>query len=479
VASPNGRPAYSVADFARFCKTLILENGKPLKLERFQQLMLADYFSGVTELVIVIPKKNGKTTLLAALALYHLLRIPDAECVIAASSRDQARILFKQAAGLVRRSGLEHSFDVKGGYGEIRRAGFEKDGPRVRVMSADAGTGDGVIPTLALVDELHRHPSGDLYGVFRDGLGPRDGRMITISTAGATLDSPLGVLRALAHELPSFERDHEAKHNYAVSGDGSFVMHEWCLAADEDVDDLEIVAKANPASWQTIAGLRRRHDSPSMTPWQWRRFACGVWTEGEEPWINPADWDGIADPALELDPLASTWLGVDVGVRHDSTGIAIVQEQGDRLVVEARILRPSERNGALPLALIEENIRELCDQLTVLGVAYDPWSFRRSAELLEQDDIPVVEFPQSPERMANASANLFRLVETATLAHRGSPELRAQVMAGVTKETERGWRLVKDPKLSRPIDALIALAMAAFLATAARQESFEPMVAAR
>src|SRR5262249_52023703 len=139
-------------------------------------------------LVIVIPKKNGKTTLLGALALFHLWVWPEAECVIGASSRDQARILFKQAAGLVRRSGMNDRFDVKSGYGEIRLAGMTKDGPRVRVLAADANTADGVIPTLALVDELHRHPSGELYGVFMDGLGPRGGQMVTISTAGATLE---------------------------------------------------------------------------------------------------------------------------------------------------------------------------------------------------------------------------------------------------------------------------------------------------
>jgi phage terminase large subunit-like protein len=82
----------------------VLDTGKPFVLEPYQRTMLADHFDGVTEIVIVIPKKNGKTTLLGALALFHLLEWPEAECVIGASSRDQARILFKQAAGLVRRS---------------------------------------------------------------------------------------------------------------------------------------------------------------------------------------------------------------------------------------------------------------------------------------------------------------------------------------------------------------------------------------
>ncbi len=110
-------------------------------------------------------------------------------------------------------------------------------------------------------------------------------------------------------------------------------------------------------------------------------------------------------------------------------------------------------------------MRGVCSRFNALGVAYDPWSFRRSAELLTDDGLPMIEFPQSAERMAQASANLYRLIESEEIAHNGDPALRSQVMAGATKETERGWRLQKNPRASRPIDALIALAMAAQLAS--------------
>jgi phage terminase large subunit-like protein len=235
---------YTLAAFVRFCRELVIEDGSRFDLEPFQRLMLADHFADSSEMVIVIPKKNGKTTLLAALALFHLEEWPEADAVIGASSQDQARILHRQAAGLVRRSGMADRFDVKSGYGEIRLAGHGKDGPHIRVLAADAKTGDGVIPTLALVDELHRHPSADLYGVFRDGLPARKGRMITISTAGANIDSPLGVLRRDAHALESFKRDSARKYNYAASADGSFVLHEWCLGPEDDVDDMEAVKRA-------------------------------------------------------------------------------------------------------------------------------------------------------------------------------------------------------------------------------------------
>src|SRR5689334_11438374 len=142
------RSGYSVPDFARFCASLTLDSGKKFKLESFQRTLLRDYFHGTTATVVIVPKKNGKTTLLSALALYHLKKTPQAECVIAASSRDQAKILFNQAAKMVRASGLEEEFDIKSGYREIRYQGDENW--VMRVLAADADTADGVIPTLAL-----------------------------------------------------------------------------------------------------------------------------------------------------------------------------------------------------------------------------------------------------------------------------------------------------------------------------------------
>jgi phage terminase large subunit-like protein len=102
------KPPNELDAFARFCAALTLEDGRAMALEPFQQRMLGDYFAGSVETLILIPKKNGKSTLLAALALFHLITTPDAECVLGAASRDQATILYDQAAGFVRRSpGLE------------------------------------------------------------------------------------------------------------------------------------------------------------------------------------------------------------------------------------------------------------------------------------------------------------------------------------------------------------------------------------
>src|SRR5438128_1580603 len=133
--------------FARFCSELVLENGKPMALEPFQRKMLTDYFSGVRETVILIPKKNGKTSLLAALALHHMLTTDDPYVPVVAASVKQAKVMFNQARGLIQRSpSIATKFRVLNGYREIRKIDpDDPDNPKrwvglLDVLAADEDT---------------------------------------------------------------------------------------------------------------------------------------------------------------------------------------------------------------------------------------------------------------------------------------------------------------------------------------------------
>lgn len=454
--------------FARFCGLLTLEDGRPFELEAFQRRMLADYFAGSTETLVLISKKNGKSTLASALALYHLVTTPDAECVIAAASRDQAAILFGQAAGFIRRNpGLQQRMQAT--RREIRSL---RDSGRIRVMASDVDTADGVIPTLALVDELHRHKSADLYGVFRDGLGPRAGRMITISTAGDDEESPLGKMRRAALELPLVERD--GTYTYARSADGAYVMHEWALGHDADVHDMRVVKRANPASWQTVEALRRRHDSPSMQPWQWQRFACGIWAAGEDSAISPKDWAACAGP-VTFDADRPVWVGVDLGWKRDCTAIVPVQARDDdvTLVGEPVILTPPGDGTSLRVDQVMGALRGVLERWDVEAVVLDP---NRDGEhvmqTLEADGVRVVEHSQDPSPMSLAAQRLSTAVTARRLVHPDHPALTAHVLAAQAKVVDGDkWRLVKGRR-SRPIDAVIALAMVHSVMTSA---SLTPM----
>lgn len=438
-------------DFSTFCASLVLDSGEKLVVETFQRTILKDYFRGVTETVVLLPKKNGKTTLLAALALFHLRHTENAECVIAAHSRDQADVMFKQAVKMIRASGLEDEFHVKGGFREIRYRGIETS--RVRVLAADADTADGVIPTLALVDELHRHKSADLYGVFRDGLGPRNGQIITISTAGSDDESPLGVLRSKAYEQGTVER----VGPYRRVESPHFVMHEWAMDDGQDVHDLVLVAEANPASWQTETQLAQRLNSPSMTPHRWKRFACNIWTDVEEPWIQEREWDACVG-GVDLDAADSWVLGVDVGQVYDSSAVVIAGRVGDDIHVSVRLFDPAP-GSPVQMAEVEAYVSGVAESGRVRGIAYDPFRFQRSAEVLEERGLLMVEMPQTNTQMVPASNTLYDLVRERRLVHDGDPDLRRHVMAGVAMEVESGWRISKR-KSRKKIDALVALAMA-------------------
>jgi phage terminase large subunit-like protein len=412
-------------------------------LHPFQRTMLEDYFDGVTETVILISKKNGKTTLLSALALHHLLVTPDAECVIAAASRDQAQILLSQARGFVRRSGLGGRLQVK--QREIVKLGTEG---RVRVLASDSDTADGVIPTLAIVDELHRHKDkGAMYGVFHDGLGPRNGQIVTISTAGEDEDSVLGALRRSARE---HEKHREGAYRYARSDD--FAMHEWALDPTDDRDDLDLVALANPAPWQDVEALRKRKDSPSMTPARWARFACGVWMRSEDTAITAEEWHARAtdERIPEGEPV---WVGADFGWKWDTTAVVPLwmPEPDKRLFgVPEIVVPPRDGSSTLPedvqaafLRVHERNpIHTVVMDENAGGAQMAGW-------LEDTLGAQVVAYAQSHAPMALAYERWMEAMREGWLWQPGDPEFTRHVLNAVAKTLPGGQARFDRPARSR------------------------------
>lgn len=448
--------------FVAFAESeLVTNDGRLFVLEDWQKRVLLDLFDGAQEMVVLLPKGNGKTTLYAATAVFHLLTTRDASCYIAAASRDQASLMYQHAAGFVKRSEkLQQLISVRDGYRELRS---KSDNGTIKVLASDSNTADGIAPTLFLCDELHRHKSPDLYAIARDGLGKREnGQMVTISTAGADLESPLGKLRERAHLLE--DREQTGFHLRSRSPDGSFVAHMWEVPEGEDCDDIEIVKKANPSSFVTVEDLSRRHQSPSMHKREWLRYACNQWvTNLEDSWIEPGKWGTLADYDLRIPEHACVWIGVDIGLRHDTSAVTVVHQlEDERWAVEAEIFTPPE-GGELDLALIENHIIDLHDKFEVHGVVFDRWSFARSAQELEARGAVMIEFPMTNERTVPACSRLLEAVNRGELVHNGDLQLQAHVEAGAIKMTERGWRIAKAPRGQTgrgKIDALIALLLA-------------------
>jgi phage terminase large subunit-like protein len=197
------RPAFSlIAVFEAFCEHIGLD------LEPFQKRIAKAAAGPERECVVLLPRGQGKTTLLAAIALHHLLTVEGAKVYCAASSREQARILYEAAARFARE--LDHS-NIVIRHLELRYC--ENPGePNVfsrhmRVLAADAPRLHGLQPTLMICDELHAHPTDDVYIALSTALIKNPGsKLITISTAGQGADSPLGKLRTRALAQPQVIR---------------------------------------------------------------------------------------------------------------------------------------------------------------------------------------------------------------------------------------------------------------------------------
>jgi phage terminase large subunit-like protein len=442
--------------FVRFCSALTLSQGRPLLLERYQRTVLTDYFDGVRETLILLQKKNGKTTLMAALAIYHLLTTADADCVIGAASRDQASIMYEQALGFVRRSpGLQARCNPKRGYREIRST---SDAGRIRVLAADVDNADGLIPTLALVDELGRHKKPDLYGVFRDGLGPRDGQMVTISTAGDSEQSPLGLIRAAARKLPG---ERKGKYTHTRADDDSFALHEWSLDPDDDVDNMKVVKQVNPASWQTQKLLAQRHASPSMMTWQWQRFACGLWQTAEAEWITPGEWWATDEPD-GFKPGDRIAIGFDGSRHHDATALVGCRlEDGLLQLLGLWEQPPGAGEWEVPQGDVDATLAEVMEDYAVIRGYFDPplWQTEIDAWARDFGDEAVMRYHTNRSRMIGATERFRTDLLNGQIKHVADEHLAEHVLNARLSEARGGYWLKKGAA-DQHIDAAIAAVLA-------------------
>ncbi len=448
--------------FVGFAGLLVCEDGSRFVLEDWQREVVGDLLEAA-EALVLIGKGDGKTTLLAAFATYHLLATPNAAAYCAAASRDQASLLFAQASGFVRRSPeLSRHLEVKPGYRSIRAL---RDDGFLKVLAADADTADGVAPTLACIDELHRHKDDSLYSVLRDGLGKRGGSLVTISTAGALEDSALGRLRAAALALPDIHR--EGAHTVARSADGRFVAHEWAVPSDGDVHDIATVKQAHPSSFVTVEGLTARHDSPSMRETVWRRLTCNQWvrTEGEA-WITAAVWDRCAAPDREIRRGEQCVLALDGSYAGDSTALVgcTLPRSGELphlFVGECWELGEESGEDTVPILEVEDMIVEICRVLKVREIAADPFRWQRSLEVLAGKRLPIVVYPQSPSRMVPATQRLYEAITNGEVTHDGDERLRRHVTNAIARDRGHGVQIAKESRrAARKIDLAAAAVMA-------------------
>ena len=457
---------------------MVLDTGEYWAAEDFQLEIAEDLFSGVPEVWVVIPEGNAKTTLMSGLGLYHGDFTPTAEVLLAAASRDQAGLLFSQAAGFVSRSpGFSNRFRVFEGY---RRVKCLNSGGRLQVMAADDRTGDGVIPTLALIDEPHRARSLALVRTWRGKLQKRDGQLGLLSTAGEPGTEFEDARARMLGEAPDVRVD--GFHIRAATEDA--ILHDFSVPAGEDVSDMAVVKKANPLSAITVETLEKKRRSKLMTDAHWRRFVCNQPVRDMDTAVTPVEW-AEQSRNKNLKKGTPVWLGVDFGWKHDTTAIVPLHVKSfeDRRFGRPAILTPPRDGSFLEPALVKQAFRDMFDRYQVQGVVMDP---DRAAEIATwiRDELGVEPaiHGQGVE-MFDAYEQFMEALRNKWLWHPGDSEFTEHVLNAVAKISPDGKTRFDRPSSSRSqqgqrrrvIDALIAAAMVNRAATAT-QKTVTPMV---
>lgn len=434
--------------------------GTPLTLRPWQRAMLDRLFARKgghrrhRTALIGVPRKNGKTAVLAGVALYGLVMEGNgAEVYSVAGDRAQARLVFNAAKRMV-----ELDPDLSSECRIYRDVIEVPDtGSIYRALSSDAPLKEGLSPTLTVVDEVHVIEE-DLWSVFALAMGARvEPMMIGITTAGARFDSH--GRETLCYRL--WEYGKRVASGETV--DPTFYFEWWGAPEDADYRDPKTWGVANPglgdildpAQLASSLGPTPEHEFRTKHLNQWVTSLSGAFPTGA--------WDAAACPERIVSSTEPIVLGVDGSWTGDSTAIIGCTVSDFHLFeVAAWEREPDDQHWRVEAEEVDQALIEATAKYNVVEIACDPHEWRAQIQAWEAKKLPVIEWPtNSLVRMIPAWKEFYAAVLEKRLSHDGTPALARHAGNAVLKVDQRGARPTKDFKSSgRKIDRLIAAIIA-------------------
>lgn len=402
--------------------------------------------------LVGMARKNGKSALGAALALWGLfLGEQGGEVYSCAGTRDQARVVFGAARRMVELD-PELSSEAK-----LYRDAIEhpQSGSVYRVLSREAGFTEGLSPHLVIFDEVHVQPDSESWDTMQLAGGARpEPLLIGITTAGNRTD-----LHGRDSHCYSLYQ-HGRRVCAGEVNDPSFFFAWWEPQRGPQADhrDPKVWREANPGFGDLVAAedfestVRRTNEA------EFRTKRTNIFVVGSTAALPHGAWDELRDDR-PVDPDVPVVLMGDGSWSGDSTGIVVVTvEERPHVGVVDLWERPVDANDwRVPVADVEQRIRDFAHERPVLEVGMDPYRWQRSMQVLEGDGLPMLEYPMgSVQRMVTAWKGFYDSVLDRTITHDGDARLARHVENMVLKYDHRGARPTKDSKTSeRHIDLAV------------------------
>lgn len=370
--------------------------GGPFRLRDWQRRFINDVYAPVgpsgrrqvRRAVLSIARKNGKTALIAALALAHLVgpeAIENGEIYSAATERDQAAQVYKVAAQMVRAE--PELARVLKCVDSTKTIACYGNGSVYRAISAEAGSKHGLNPSVVIYDELAQAKNRELYDVLDTAMGARaEPLMLVISTQSP---DPQHILSQLIDDGLS-------------ARDPTIVTHLYAVPDDADVWDERNWYLANPAldDFRSLDDMRaqaaRAKRMPSFEA-PFRNLYLNQRVDAQSPLVPRAEWDACAGEPDHLRPGERVYLGLDLSATTDLTAlVAVSAEDGDRVLCWAwkpgALIAEHEKRDRAPYAkwvaeghleappgraidygYVARRIAEICSEYDVVALAYDRW----------------------------------------------------------------------------------------------------------
>ena len=424
--------------------------------------------------LVGMPRKSGKSALGSMIGLYSLILGPrGAEVYSVAAEKEQARIVFADAKRTVEAS-PELSALTKLYRDAIELPSFNSV---YRVLSAESVTKEGLSPTTVIFDELHAQPDRELFDVFSLAMGARGklATLIAITTAGVRSDRT--GKDSIAFSLYNYGK----RIALGEETDSTFFMAWWEAPEGADHRDPETWRAANPG-FGDLNAESDFHSAIKRTPEaEFRIKRCNQWVSSVETWLPAGSWDECAGE-VNLTPEDEIVLGFDGSYNGDASVIvgAVVPKNDEpvKVFMVKAWEKDLEHDGPewrVDIGEVEQTVLDFCQKHNVKEIACDPFRWQRSMEVLEGYGLPVVAFPQSPQRMIKACAGFFDAVAEKRLIHDGDALLARHISNTAIKLTPAGPHIKKEnPNSPRKIDACVAAILAVDRASGKIEETVVP-----
>ncbi len=397
----------------------------------------------------MLPRGQGKSTLVAALGLYDLLLGDEgAAVVVAAMDERQAGIVFKIAARMVeldeRLSSRVQTYHDK--------LTVPERGASFTCLPAEPKRLEGLDFTTAILDEIGV-VSRDVYEVLALAQGKREtSTLLGIGTPGADPSaSVLADMRAYARANPA---------------DMSLVWREFSAAefTDHPVDCRHCWTLANPALGDFLhADAMVALLPPKTREATFRRARlCQFVTDTSGKFLPAGTWDALST-GEPIPAGADVVIALDGSFNSDATALLLATVSASPHMDKLALWQPPPGDSAyrVPVVDVEDTIRAACRRYNVVEIVADPFRWTRTLQVLEAERFPVVEFPWSPTRVSAATSDFYKAAIDGACTHSGDLDLAAHIGNAIVTEDNRGVRIVKERRDSRRHIDLAACAVMA------------------